>query len=81
MGAVRMLLGCYELKLSRFILNTTNMKNPTIRVVSDYFPFYYDGGAKYASVAPTTIFQQKRADIVSKNATIKKNCGVFSVSI
>ena len=76
LGAVRVLLGCYELKLSRFILNATNMKNPRIRSVSDYFPF-----SLWWSATPTTIFQQKRAYIVSKNATIQKNCGVLSVFI
>ena len=53
-------------------------ENPRTRADSAFFSFRYGGSAKYPFVAPTTNFQQKRANIVRKNATIQKNHGVLS---
>ena len=79
MRVVRGLYEGYELKLSRFTLNITNIKTPNPAQFQAIFPFHYGGSRKYASVAPTTNFQQKFICIVFKSATIQMNRGIFSV--
>ena len=64
----------------KLYLNIVDMKNPRTRAVSGYSPFSSRWAQNVPLLHQPSIFSQKCADIVHKNAAIHKNHGVLSVS-
>ena len=68
----QLLYGYYQVKLSRFILDTINAKISEPARFQAFFVFLYGGRAKYAYVAPTTNFQQNAVILCLKTPQLTR---------